>query len=219
MKTPVVQPISPAQSRVARRGLGMSQTQVIQQSKLPAHKLKHFETGRYQPDMAFLKQLADFYASLGVDLPDDDIEPAPADQLKPGAGMVRPVVRPCFFVSDSVSPELLDDCLEHMHKNDEQIKKLLETSLKKGAFGDGHHEDTVAEHNELFGAMAENYLIFRLLQGNPIVEAISAPGAPPGTHGDLLGEFYAKSPISAAAAKAKAGKAPAVDEEEEEGAQ
>jgi len=216
MKTPASQPITPAQSRDARRSLGLSQTQVIQQSKLPGHKLKNFETGRYQPDMAFLKQLNDFYAALGVDLP-DDIEQTPAEQLKPGAAMVRTVMRPCFFVSDTVSPELLDQCLERMHLNDERIKDLLGTALKAGMFGDGHHEDTIAAHTDLFGAMAENYLIFRLLQGNPIVEAVSAPGKPT-THADLLGQFYAQSPIVAAAAAAKGGKPttePSDDEEEE----
>lgn len=213
-----VQPITPAQSRVARRSLGLSQSAVVKQSNLPAHKLKNFETGSYQPDVAFLKQLSDFYAALGVDLP-DDIEQTPVEQLKPGTAMVRAVMRPCFFVSDTVSPELLDQCLERMHLNDERIKDLLGTALKAGMFGDGHHEDTVAAHTDLFGAMAENYLIFRLLQGNPIVEAVSAPGKPT-THADLLGQFYAQSPIVAAAAT-KAGKAATEpeDDEEEEGVQ
>lgn len=214
MKNTAAQAITPAQSRDARRSLGLSQSQVIQQSKLPGHKLKNFETGRYQPEMTFLKQLNDFYSALGVDLPDDDIEQTPAEQLKPGAAMVRTLMRPCFFVSDKVSPELLDSCLERMHVNDERIKELLATSLKTAMFSDGHHEETVAQHNELFAAMAENYLIFRILQGNPIVEEASAPGSPTSTHADLLGQFYAQSPIAAAA---KAGKkSPALDEEEEE---
>ena len=84
MRSTAAQPITPAQSRVARRSLGLSQSQVIQQSKLPGHKLKTFETGSYQPDVGFLKQLSDFYAALGVDLPDDDIDATPIDQLKPG---------------------------------------------------------------------------------------------------------------------------------------
>lgn len=211
MKTPSKHPITPAQSRDARRGLGLSQTQVIQQSKLPGHKLKNFETGSYQPDMTFLKQLSDFYAALGVDLPDDDIAPTPAEQLKPGAAMIRTVQRPCFFISEAVQPELLDECLERMHQNDERIVSLLSTSLKSGMLG-GHHDSTVAEHQELFGAMSENYLIFRLLQGNPIVQPVDA-AARPTTHAHLLGQFYAKSPLAAASVGA------AADEMEEEDAQ
>lgn len=214
MRSTTAQPITPAQSRVARRSLGLSQSQVIQQSKLPGHKLKTFETGSYQPDVGFLKQLSDFYAALGVDLPDDDIDATPIDQLKPGAAMVRAVPRSCFYIHDSVSPELLDQCLERMHVNDERIKALLETALKTASFSDAHHQETVAEHTELFGAMAENYLIFRLLQGNPIVQAVGEPGSRAATHADLLGQFYAQSPI--AAASQVAGK---VDGEEDEGAQ
>ena len=90
----------------------------------------------------------------------------------------------------------------------------LETALKTASFSDAHHQETVAEHTELFGAMAENYLIFRLLQGNPIVQAVGEPGSRAATHADLLGQFYAQSPI--AAASQVAGK---VDGEEDEGAQ
>lgn len=197
MKIPSKHPITKAQSRDARRSLGLSQTQVIQQSKLPGHKLKNFEAGHYLPDSKFLQQLADFYAALGVDLADDGIDPTPVDQLKPGAAMIRTVQRPCFFISETVKPELLDECLERMHSNDERIAALLGTSLRSGMLG-GHHDTTLAEHQELFGAMAENYLIFRLLQGNPIVQPVDA-AASPTTHAHLLGQFYAKSPLVAGA--------------------
>jgi transcriptional regulator with XRE-family HTH domain len=210
MKTPLKQPITPAQSRDARRSLGLSQSQVIQQSKLPGHKLKNFETGSYQPDLNFLKSLSDFYAALGVDL-DDDIVPTPAENLKPGASMIRAVQRPCFFISEKVKPAVLDDCLERMHQNDERIAALLNISLKSGVLSD-HHDSTVAEHQELFGAMAENYLIFRFLQGAPVVQPVDST-IPPKTHADLLGQFYAKSPVAA-------GTSEPVDEDdtEEEGA-
>jgi hypothetical protein len=89
-----------------------------------------------------------------------------------------------------------------MHLNDERIAALMKVSLK-GALLGGHHDDTIAEHTELFGAMAENYLIFRLLQGNPIVQPVEG-STKPTTHAHLLGEFFAKSPISAAPAPAKA---------------
>lgn len=202
MKIPASQPITPAQSRAARYQLGLSQTEVIKQSELPGHKLKNFETGRFIPDMAFLQQLSDFYTALGVDLADDPIPgvpaPTPQEELKPGAAMIRTVQRPCFYVSESVGTDLLDQCLERMHQNDERIAALLSVSLKSGFMG-GHSADTVEEHQELFGAMAENYLIFRLLQGNPIVEPADDSAAAPATHADLLSQFYAKSPVIAGA--------------------
>jgi hypothetical protein len=196
MKIPHNLPITAEQSRGARFHLGMTQSDVIKQSSLPGHKLKNFETGRMVPDMAFLKQLSDFYTALGVDLTDDlpgMPAPSPAADLKPGAAMLRTVSRPCFYVSDSVTPDVLDQCLERMHQNDERIAALLKVSLKS-AFMGGHSTETVAEHTELFSAMAENYLIFRLLQGNPIVEPAD-PTSKVTTHADLLGQFYAKSPV------------------------
>lgn len=197
MKIPSSLPLTAEQSRAARFHLGLSQAEVIKQSELPGHKLKNFETGRMVPDMAFLQQLSDFYAALGVDLTDGALPgmpaPAPAADLKPGASMIRTVQRPCFYVSETVSNDLLDQCLERMHQNDERIAAILKVSLK-GALLGGHHDDTIAEHQELFGAMAENYLIFRLLQGNPIVQPADGSTSPT-THAHLLGQFYAKSPV------------------------
>lgn len=218
MKIPAVQPITAAQSRAARYHLGLSQAEVIKKSELPGHKLKNFETGRFVPDMAFLKQLGDFYTALGVDLADEGLAAAipdqtPAADLKPGAAMIRTVQRPCFFVSDTISTDLLDQCLERMHLNDERIAALLTTTLKSGMLG-GHHDTTVAEHQELFGAMAENYLIFRLLQGNPIVQPVDA-AARPTTHAHLLGQFYAKSPVAASADGAKVADAAPAEEDAE----
>lgn len=164
MKIPQTLPISAEQSRAVRFHLGMSQAEVIKQSELPGHKLKNFETGRFVPDMAFLQKLHDFYVGLGVDLSEDVGQPAQSGQaeanptVKPGSAMIRQVQRPCFYVSDSITPELLDQCLERMHDNDERIAAILQKSLKTGLFGfDGYSEETEKEHQELFGAMAEGY--------------------------------------------------------------
>jgi transcriptional regulator with XRE-family HTH domain len=204
MKIPAVQPISATQSRASRFQLGLTQADVIEQSGLPGYKLKQFETGRFVPDMPFLQKLAEFFSGKGIELdevkePSDGNQPAPTPvptPKKPGSDMVRHVQRPCFYVSDSVTPVLLDQCLERMHDNDERIAVILKKSLKTGLLGDGYSEETAKEHQELFGAMAEGYLIFRLLQGNPIVQPNEGK-TDAKTHADLLGQFYAKSPIVA----------------------
>lgn len=200
MKIPAVQPITAAQSRAARYQLGLTQADVIKQSGVPGHKLKQFESGRFVPDMPFLQKLADFYTGLDVDLSDVTSDPnpapapAPAPVAKPGADKVRPAHRPHFYVSDSVTPKLLDACLERMHANDERINEILGKDLRFGLMN-AFHEQTVTENNEIFSSLAENYLIFRLLQGNPLVK--SADGkANAKTHADMLGQYYAKSPVT-----------------------
>jgi len=197
MKKPVT-PITAAQSRAARHHLGMSQSEAIKQSKLPAHKLKQFESGRFIPDLPFLQELADFYEAAGVDLSEVDVSdpPAPAAPAKPGSDKVRPAPmhRPHFFIAETVTPELLEACLERMHDNDERINEILGKDLRFGFMG-AFHEQTVTEQQEIFGAMAEGYLIFRLLQGNPLVKAVDGK-VNAKTHADLLGQFAAKSPVA-----------------------
>jgi transcriptional regulator with XRE-family HTH domain len=201
MKIPAAQPITAAQSRASRFQLGLTQSEVIDQSGLAGYKLKQFETGRFIPDMPFLQKLADFYTSKGIEL--DDIKETSNDfpaqntaTAKPGGNKVTLVQRPCFYISDTISPDLLDRCLERMHANDQRIAEILNKEIRNGMFG-GYHEETVQEHQELFGAMAEGYLIFRLLQGNPIVPPVEG-GSDPKSHADLLSQFYAQSPISQA---------------------
>lgn len=201
MKIPAVQPITASQSRAARFHLGLTQADVIKKSTLPGHKLKQFESGRFVPDMPFLQKLADFYTGQGVDLseavasdPAPTPAPAPAPAAKPGADKVRPAHRPHFYVSESVTPELLDLCLERMHANDERISEILGNDLRFGLMG-GYQEQTIAEQQEIFGAMAEGYLIFRLLQGNPLVQPFDEKTSAK-THAQLLGQYYAKSPVA-----------------------
>ena len=199
MKIPAVQPITASQSRAARLQLMLTQAAVIKQSGLPAHKLKQFESGRFVPDMPFLQKLADFYTGLGVDLSGvvvSDPVPQSAPPAKPGADKVRPapVHRPHFYVSESVTPELLDLCLERMQANDERINEILGMDLRFGLMG-SYQEQTVTEQQEIFGAMAEGYLIFRLLQGNPLVQSFDEKTSAK-THAQLLGQYYAKSPVS-----------------------
>lgn len=200
---PASKPITAAQSRAARQYLALSQAEAVKQSKLPGHKLKQFESGRFVPDLPFLQKLAEFYEGQGVDLAEVDVTdppaapaPAPEPAVKPGSEKVRPTPmhRPHFYISDSVTPKLLDACLERMYDNDERVNEILGKDLRAGLLS-AFHEQTVNEQNEVFGALAENYLIFRLLQGNPLVKPVDAKVSAK-THAQLLGQYYAKSPVS-----------------------
>jgi transcriptional regulator with XRE-family HTH domain len=196
MKIPAVLPITALQSRGARFQLGLTQGQVIEESGVPGWKLKQFESGRIVPDIPSLEKLAAYYKGKGIDLSEVDSkakEPAPA--AKPGGDMVRNVARPCFYISDSVSQELLDQCLERMHFNDERIAVLMKKPIQTAFLG-GYTDDTVKEVQELFGALAEGYMLFRLLQGNPLVQPVEGAGpTDPKSLADLVAQFYAKSPV------------------------
>jgi transcriptional regulator with XRE-family HTH domain len=88
MKIPSVLPLTAAQSRASRFQLGLTQADVIEQSKLPGYKLKQFETGRFVPDIPFLQNLHDFYQEKGIDLSEAETAStktdAVADDVKSG---------------------------------------------------------------------------------------------------------------------------------------
>lgn len=198
MKIPSTLPITAEQSRASRFQLGLTQAAVIEESSLPGHKLKNFETGRFVPDMPFLEGLRGYYTQKGIDFTEtvtitDQIQ---LEQQAPAAGgaMVRPVSRMCFYVSDQVEPDAVNQILGRMDGNDDRIAAILQSPLK-GGFLSAYDEETEAKQRELFGAMAENYLLFRILQGRNIVSALPA-GVEPTTHADLLATFFATSPMA-----------------------
>jgi hypothetical protein len=218
MKIPNTLPITAEQSRASRFQLGLTQANVVEESSLPGHKLKNFETGRFVPDMPFLESLRDYYTGKGIDFSEsvtvttqitDQLQPNGQAQVSqqgtPGAAMVRPVSRMCFYVSDDISPDVVNQVLERMDGNDDRIAAIMKEPIKAG-FLSAYDERTEALQRELFGAMAENYLLFRLLQGRNIVSELPA-GSGPATHADLLSSFFTASPLAAVGGQGKAVKA------------
>lgn len=216
MKIPATLPITPEQSRAARYQLGLSQANVIEESSLPGHKLKNFETGRFVPDMPFLEKLRDYYARKGLDLSQPSIPAATPPQGSAGISMIRPVARMCFYVSDQLAEDVVDQILGRMDANDDRIASILQLPLQSG-FISQFDEETEVRQRELFGAMAENYLLFRILQGRNIVSTPPA-GVVSATHADLLATFFAASPLAAVANPSSpiAPVAPTLDQEEDE---
>lgn len=213
MEIPTTLPITAEQSRASRFQLGLTQANVIEESNLPGHKLKNFETGRFVPDMPFLEGLRDYYTQKGIDFTEtvavttqvsDQIQTGQQQPPPHGGTMVRPVSRMCFYVSDQVEPEAVDRILGRMDGNDDRIAAILQSPLK-GGFLSVYDEETEAKQRELFGAMAENYLLFRILQGRNIVSALPA-GVEPTTHADLLATFFATSPMAVVSSQPKVDK-------------
>lgn len=200
MKIPSTLPITAEQSRASRFQLGLTQAQVIEASSLPGYKLKQFETGRFVPDMPFLENLRDFFQERGLTLNESPVatpEKPAAPEQKPGAAIWRPTQRMVLYVREDLPEAELMRMFERMDENDSRIESILNDSLEAGFVAD-YSAETEAKSRELFGAMAENYLIFRKLQGRNIVG--NPPASPPITHGDLLAGFFAQSPLASVAA-------------------
>ncbi|WP_153116341.1 hypothetical protein [Rhodocyclus tenuis] len=200
MKIPAKLPITAEQSRASRFQLGLTQAQVIDDSQLPGYKLKQFETGRFVPDMPFLESLRGFYETRGITFDQPEKQqpaksPVQSDEpaSKPGASIWRPVPRMALYVRDDLPEAELMKVFERMDANDARIETIMLESLKSG-FVSEFSEETEAKSRELFGAMAENYLLFRHLQGRSIISA--APASPPATHGDLIASLFAQSPLA-----------------------
>jgi hypothetical protein len=190
VKIPSKLPITAEQSRAARFQLGLTQANVIEQSELAGHKLKNFETGRFVPDMAFLQSMRTFYESRGIDFSDADAKPANTDAQKPtlGVGIVAPMQTSRFVVDPALPQEQVDSILERMDSNDVRIAELMNCSLESGLFS-SYTEKTDADTKELFGLMAENYLLFRTLQGRNILAPLPEKSVPK-SQAELISSLY-----------------------------
>ncbi|BAO30414.1 hypothetical protein [Sulfuritalea hydrogenivorans] len=169
MNIPQNLPITPLQSKAARYQLGLTQANVIQESSLPGHKLKGFETGRLIPDMKFLEGLANFYQAKGIELSDltegEGLTPVNAAAVKPMSDKLQSVSGMAFRIA--VPFDQVDTLLERMEANDERIDEILAQPAKAGFLSD-YDESTEALQRELFGLMSANYLLFRALQGRSL---------------------------------------------------
>jgi len=190
MKIPSKLPITAEQSRATRFQLGLTQANVIEQGELAGHKLKNFETGRFIPDMAFLQALREFYEERGIDFLDTDTKQASTDLEKPvpGTGIVAQMHTNRFVVDQALSQEQVDSFLERMDSNDKQVAELMNRTLESG-FLSSYSEQTDADTKELYGLMAENYLLFRALQGRNFL-APPPEKTKPKTQADLIGGLF-----------------------------
>lgn len=199
MRIPQTLPVTAEQSRAARFQLGLTQAGVIEESSLPGHKLKNFETGRFVPDMPFLESLRDYYASKGIDFTETVTAPAPAPAQEaasaPGSAMVKSVSRMCFYVTDKLPENSISAILQRMDENDERIEKVMKSPVKAGLLSQ-YDEQTENAIRELFVTMSESYLAFRMLQGRNVVKPKGLGDTGEATTvADLLANFLATSPL------------------------
>lgn len=205
MKIPSTLPITADQSRAARFQLGLTQAQVISASGLQGYKLKQFETGRFIPDIPFLEGLREFYQKQNLIIESEAPAPAPASApakggmqqaaARSGSGIWRPTQRMALYIREDLPEAELMRVFERMEANDDRIESIVAERLEEGMLGP-YSEQTEAKTRELFGAMAENYLMFRHLQGRSLVSGTRVD--PPETQGDLIASFLSQSPLTPA---------------------
>lgn len=207
--------ITADQSRRARRSLGITQAKLAEETGLNTTLIKHFETYRIEnPPQDFQTKLVDYYTGKGLDVATPANSTA-ADERKPGANIVKDIAIPriSFLVSDKLNQDEIEALLERMEENDDRIYDLVKKETAKGLFG-GHTDATVAENQELFASLAENYLIFRHLQGRNLFNDIDQ-NAKTETHGHLLHGHFTRSPIAHKLVSAEARSTTADDQEKE----
>lgn len=190
MKIPSKLPITAEQSRAVRFQLGLTQANVIEQSELAGHKLKNFETGRFVPDMAFLQSLREFYESRGIEFNEAEAEHTSAVEQKTthGIGIVAQVQTNRFLVDQTLSQEQVDSILDRMDGNDASIAELMDRALESGLLSI-YSGKTDTDTRKLYELMAENYLLFRILQGRNILIPPSEKTEPK-TQSDLIGGLF-----------------------------
>lgn len=194
MKIPSVLPVSALQSRAARFQLGMTQAEVIKQSELPGWKLKQFETDRFVPDIPFLTALRSFYVERGIELPAVEDQPSakmPSASKAPSQKEDEasfPGLVPFFMMSDLTEAQV-EAVMHRVMDNDERINGLLAFPVRAGFFG-GWDDETKEKSRELFGALAENYLLLARLQGRVL---LGKETPEPTNHAELLAQSFAGS--------------------------
>lgn len=213
-------PLSSDQARAARNYFGWPQSKAAEESGLPLHKLKRFESGNYIPDSEFLEALRAFFEKRGYQFNDT---PGPGENAK-RAGQVFPAgvvsnedsaapVEPASYRGRASAAQVhhmrisLQDesemgrALDLIEENEERVATLLRHPVKPGLFSDVS-EETAAHHAEAVRLLAENGMLFarlfgREFGGKPTADTLKASCSKPRTTRDLLHNLQADAHLTA----------------------
>ena len=197
--------LSPELSKQARRERGLSQNDVIKATGIQAYRLKMWEARGLSIEMGDIAKLTDFYQSEGIDLAELAAHVArqqggTRDGNSDGPVEARPALhegftytpRPGFVFAEHLTREVVDSLMQRMEANDDRIAELTAEAFKTAGFFDDISGDTEVKARELVCTLAENYVIFRTLQGRGVV---SISQGRPKNLGEYLGVLMQDSPI------------------------
>ena len=195
--------LSPNESRAARNFLGLSQAQAAEQSNLPAHKLKRFETGNYVPDSQFLADLREFFEEQGYNFHDEN---APGAKAKARgdvfpAGVVgesgssngkttgspsgapgklqRPQTANLQFmrITPDLESDQIDRVFDCIEGNEANILTYAGQAIETGFLSDMPTASSQAAAICMLRRLAENGLLYARLMGRELLPAGETGGA------------------------------------------
>lgn len=197
--------------RYHRRALGLTQTGLARAAGSSPSYVKMFESERLKPSQDFLDKLCTYFTGQGIPAEKLPIEyavspekSAPAVIHGPIEGMAtlpevnmgdRVEERQCFFIARGLPLNLVEDFLTRIDANEERLTALFAKATQDpGVFDQtesGFSPETDADLREVFGLLAESYVLFRLLTGWPLLEgdairADTVAGAIMSHYDDLL---------------------------------
>jgi DNA-binding XRE family transcriptional regulator len=209
-------PLSPELSRAARNYFGLTQARAAEESGLPAHKIKRFESGNYIPDVEFLADFRAFFEKKGYKF-DDTPEPGAKSKEKglvfpegvvgaPESGDVpqkvsRPIKAAFHHMRIALADPEMGHVLDLIEENEAHVHELLLQPVQKGLL-DRFSDKTEARHGQALKLLAENGMLFaklfgREVGGAPITEVLSGKRDPK-THAELLHRVHADAFMASA---------------------
>ena len=209
-------PLSPDHARAARNYFGFTQAKAAEESGLPAHKIKRFESGNYIPDVEFMNDYRAFFEQRGYKFEDT---PSPGAKAKekgqvfpagvvdaggddtPAQPKARPVRASFHHMRIALSDPEMGHVLDLIEENEDKVQELLSHPVQKGVF-EQFSDKCEAKHGEALKLLAENGLLFaklfgRSVGGAPAPEVLDGKQAPK-THADLLHSVHADAYKAAA---------------------
>lgn len=208
--------LAPNESRAARNFLGLSQAQAAEQSNLPAHKIKRFESGNYVPDCKFLEALREFFEAEGYNFHDENAPGAkakargdvfPAGVVGDAASdtndtdgfpeenrgkLARPQSTQLQFmrITPSLSTDQVDRIFDCIEDNEAALSAGLGAKVRNGFLSDAPSSETQALAVALIRRLAENGLLYARLMGRELI-SLPANVEQATTMGELLGQAMA----------------------------
>lgn len=207
--------LSPNKSRAARNFLGLSQAQAAEQSNLPAHKLKRFETGNYVPDSQFLDSLREFFEGQGYNFHDAD---APGAKAKargdffpsgvvgdsdsstgetsgspsgtPGK-LPRPQTANLQFmrITPALESDQVDRAFDCIEANEDTLLTDATQKLNMGFLSDMPSEASQAVAVAALRRLAENGLLYARLMGRDLLPVGKTNGATKASSSKTIGDL------------------------------